>query len=145
MLFNCNQITGHYSGVKRTDETGIECNFIKEGKCYSVTEDTRVMSKVKVHRGMVVVSVTKFQALIKASELGCKVRELVKQSEGQSHGERYSGAGDSGGRPSASSGKDDDTEEEPEIDMDVQAVHRGDTHCIRCNKEYQSTTNLKNM
>ena len=119
LLFNCNQMTGHYSGVKRIDETGVECKFIKEGKGYSVTEDTRVRSEVKVPKGMVIISVMKLQALLKVSELAHKVRELVKERGGESHGEGYSGAGDSGGRPSASSEKGDDTEEEPEIDKDV--------------------------
>ena len=61
----------------------MECKFIKEEKSYSVTEDTRVRSEVKVPEGMVVVSVTKLQALLKDSELAHKVRELVKESEGK--------------------------------------------------------------
>ena len=31
LLFNCNQRTCHYSGMKRIDETGVECKMIKEG------------------------------------------------------------------------------------------------------------------
>ena len=98
LLFNCNQMTGHYSRVKRIDETGVECKFIKEGKGYSFTEDTTVRSEVKVPEGMVIVSVRKLQELLKDSELACKVRKLVNESEGESHGEGYSGAGDRVGR-----------------------------------------------
>ena len=50
------QQTTNYSGVKRIDETGFECKKIKEGKEYSVTADTRVMSELKVPEGMVIVT-----------------------------------------------------------------------------------------
>ena len=92
---------------------------------------------------MVTLSVGKLQELLKDSELAHKVRGLVKESEGESNGEGYSGEGDRVGRRTASSGRGDDTEEEPEIDRDVQVIHRGDTHCMRCNKNYESTTNLE--
>ena len=77
-----------------------------------------------------------------ARMMRCNVRELVKQSKVQIHGEWYNGAGDSGGRPSASGGKGDDTEEEPEIHNDVQVVNKGDMHGLRGNKDYESMANL---
>ena len=68
--------------------------------------------------------------------MACKVRDLVKESGGAS-----SVVGGCGGRQSASIRKGDDTEEEPEIDEDIQVVCKGDKHCIRCNKDYETRAN----
>ena len=32
LLYNCNSRAGHYSGVKRFDEMGVEANEVKLGK-----------------------------------------------------------------------------------------------------------------
>ena len=41
LLYNCNVRTGHYSGIKRDDETGVAAKKVKEGDNYSSTEDKR--------------------------------------------------------------------------------------------------------
>ena len=61
LLFNCNSRIGHYSGVRRNDETGVECKNIKEGQDYSSEEDRREKSKMSVPQGIIVVSVSKLQ------------------------------------------------------------------------------------
>ena len=48
LLFNCNSTTGHYSRVRRNDETGVECKNIKEGQDYSSQEDRREKSEMSV-------------------------------------------------------------------------------------------------
>ena len=71
------------------------------------------------------------------------MRELVREYGGGS-----SGFGGSGGDESHDGGGgkkgSDKTEDEPEIDEDVQLVNKGDVHCIRCNKDLSSTLHLKN-
>ena len=32
LIFNCSSTTGHYNGVKRIDETGVECKKINRVK-----------------------------------------------------------------------------------------------------------------
>ena len=92
LLFNCNMATGHYSGVKRNDELGVECKRIKEGDNYSRNMDNRERSQVP--EGMVVVTVSKLKTLLKDSALAQKVRQMVRE-EG-SGGGNGGGGGDGG-------------------------------------------------
>ena len=88
LLFNCNMVTGHYSGVKRNDELGVECKRIKEGDNYSRNMDKRERSQVP--EGMVVVTVSKLKKLLKDSALAQKVRQMVRE-EGSGGGNGGSG------------------------------------------------------
>ena len=55
LLYNCNSRAGHYSAVKRFDETGVVAKQVKPGQDYSEREDTRVRFESDVPRGMVMV------------------------------------------------------------------------------------------
>ena len=134
LLFNCNMATGHYSGIKCNDETGVECKQIKEGDNYSREEDKKERSELSVPKGMVVVSVAKLKSLLQDHELAKKVRQLVEEEKGS--------GGDSGGNKGRKR-RDEDTADEAEIDKDVQIVKKGDVHCVRCNKDFESTVELK--
>ena len=66
-----------------------------------------------------------------------KVRQLVKE-------EKVSGGGTGGGTGGDKRKKTgEDTADEAEIDKDVQTVNKGEVHCIRCNKDFPSTAQLK--
>ena len=93
LLFNCNMVTGHYSGVKRNDELGVECKRIKERDNYSRNMDKREMTQVP--EGMVVVTVSKLKTLLKDSALAQKVRQMVRE-EGSGGG--HGGSGGDGGK-----------------------------------------------
>ena len=135
LLFNCNMATGHYSGVKCNDDLGVECKAIKEGDNYSREEDNK--SELTVPLGMVVVSVERLKELLKDHELAKKVRQLVKEEKGSGGGTGGVIGGDKRKK------KGEDTADEAEIDKDVQNVKKGDVHCIRCNKDFPSTAQLK--
>ena len=90
ILFNCNMVTGHYSGVKCNDDLGVECKRIKEGDNYSREEDNKEKSELSVPQGMVVVSVAKLKELLKDHELAKNMRALVNEEKG-------SGGGNGGG------------------------------------------------
>ena len=143
LLYNCNSRAGHYSAVKRFDETGVEAKQVKPGQDYSDREDTRVRFESDVPRGMVLMDESKLKDLIRDSEFANKVRDLVRE-----YGRRSSGGGGNGGDEGHAGGGggkkgNEDTEDEPEIDEDVQLVRKGDVHCIRCNKNFQTTSHLK--
>ena len=72
------------------------------------------------------------------------MRELVRDYGGGSSGVGGSG-GDEGHDGGGGKKGNDETEDEPEIDEDVQLVNKGDVHCIRCNKDFPSTLHLKTM
>ena len=69
LIFSCNSTTGHYSGVKRIDETGVECKNIKEGQDYSSEEDRRVKFEKSVPDRTVLITVSKLQSLLRDSAL----------------------------------------------------------------------------
>ena len=89
---NCNSREGHYSAVKRFDETGVEANKVKPGQDYSEREDNRVRFESDVPRGMVMVDESKLKDLIRDSEFANKVRDLVRE-----YGRRSSHGGGNGG------------------------------------------------
>ena len=129
--------TGHYSGMKHNDDLGVECKAIKEGNNYSREKDKKEKSELSLPQGMVVVSVAKLKELLKDQELAKKVRDLVKEEQGSGEGT----VGGTGGDKRKKRGED--TADEAEIDKDVQTVKKGDVHCIRCNKDFLSTAQLK--
>ena len=51
----------------------------KQGQDYSSVEDKRVKSEMSVPEGMVLISVSKLQSLLRDSALAAKVRELVNE------------------------------------------------------------------
>ena len=142
LIFNCSSTAGHYNGVKRIDETGVECKQIKEGQEYSSEEDKREKYEMSVPEGMVVISVSKLQSLLRDSALAGKVREWVAEERSGWPGKsNVASAADSSGRESGQNR--DKTDEEIEIDEELQVVKRGDVHCIRCNKDFDNTHKLK--
>ena len=87
LLYNCNIREGHYSAVKRFDETGVEANKVKLGQDYSEREDNRVRCESDIPRGMVMVDESKLKDLIRESEFANKVRDLVREyGRRSSHG-----------------------------------------------------------
>ena len=129
LLFNCNMVTGHYSGVKRNDEMGVECKRIKEGDNYSRNMDNRERSQVP--EGMVIVTVSKLRTLLQDSTLAQKVRQMVRE---EGSGGEHVGSGGDGGKK-----RKPHPTPEPEIDTNVQVVKKGDLHCNRCNKDFETT------
>ena len=100
------------------------------------------MSEMSVPKGMVVVSVSKLQSLLKDSALAAKVRELVNQGRGGGGGTSNVASGiHTSDRVSGRNG--DHTADEVEIDEDLQVVKRGDVHCIQCNTDFENTSKLK--
>ena len=142
LIFNCNSKTGHYSGVKRIDETGVECKHVKEGEEYSMEEDKMVKFENSVPSGMVLISVSKLQSLLRDSALAAKVREVVNDERSGWSGKSNVGSDvDISSREGAK--KVDKNRKEVEIDEDLQEVQRGDVHCVRCNKDFDNTPKLK--
>ena len=137
LIFNCNSTAGHYNGVKRIDETGVECKQIKEGQDYSSEEDKREKYEMSVPEGMVVISVSKLQSSLRDSTLAGKVRELVTEERSGWPGKsNVASAAHSSGRESGQNR--DKMDEDIEIDEELQVVKRGDVHCIRCNKDFEN-------
>ena len=136
LLYNCDSKKGHYSGIRRDDEMGVEAKKVKEGDNYSSTEDKRDKSQLIIPQGMVVVSVEKLKCLMKDSALAQKVRDLVTEQTG-------SQGGTSGTDGGSKSKKRVETEKEPGIDKELQGVKSGDIHCTRCNKDFENTPQLK--
>ena len=101
LVFNCSSTGGHYNGVKRFDETGVECKEIKEGQEYSSEEDKREKYEMSVPEGMVVISVSKLQSLLTDRALAGKVREWVAEERSGWPGKsNVASAADSSGRES---------------------------------------------
>ena len=161
LLYNSDSFNGHYSAICRDDELLLETEKVTPKQGYRKELDVEWERNVKAKdmglrvvgdlggrtdSEMVLISRDMFDGLLEDRDFATKVRRFVETQEG--------GRGDTGGSGSTGDRGDrgssrlveESSQDDTEIDEEVKdrRIHRGETRCDFCKRDFGTTRALKN-
>ena len=161
LLYNSDSYNGHYSAICRDDELLLETEKVTPKQGYRKELDIEWERNVKAKdmglrvvgdlggrtdSDMVLISGDMFDGLLKDRDFATKVRRFVETQEG-GRGD-IGGSGSTGDRGHRASSRlvEESSQDDMEIDEEVRdrRIHRGETRCDFCKRDFGTTRALKN-